>query len=85
MEKTNQNKFRKFDKREKRSKAPAKKCPFCGGDMKAKGASDCAGGLSFKCRNKKCGRRIWLRSHGCPPLIPLVPFIRSTNYRNNRR
>ena len=78
MEKTN-NRNRNF--RNKRNKKPVKICPFCGGEMKPKGASDCAGGLSFKCRSSKCGRRVWVRMAGSPPLIPLVPFSRVNNYR----
>jgi tRNA(Ile2) C34 agmatinyltransferase TiaS len=57
----------------------AKKCPFCGGDMKAKGASDCCGGMSFKCRNKKCGRRVWIRKPVTNPR-PIVPTSRIERY-----
>jgi tRNA(Ile2) C34 agmatinyltransferase TiaS len=70
---------RNFNSRNKRSKPPVKKCPFCGSDMKAKGASDSAGGVSFKCRNKHCGRRVWIHSDRCPPLIPLVPYSKFTS------
>ena len=81
MEKTNNNRNRNFNQRNRRDKKPVKICPFCGSAMKPKGASDCAGGLSFKCRSSKCGRRVWVRSVGSPPLIPLVPFSRVNNYR----
>ena len=83
MEKQNQNRSRKFNRRERKEKVASKKCPFCGGNMKEKGASDSVGSLSFKCRNKKCGRRVWVRKSGSPPLIPIVPFVRpSRDYHN---
>jgi transposase-like protein len=85
MEKTNQNRSRNFDRKFKRDKKQHKVCPFCGSEMKAKGASDSAGSLSYKCRSAKCGRLVWVRSPGSPPLIPLVPFSRVNNYNSKRR
>jgi len=84
MDKPNYNKNRRFDKREKKEKMQMKKCPFCGCEMKPKGASDCAGGLSFKCKNKKCGRRVWTRKQALPP-IPIVPSSRLDHYHQRRR
>ena len=55
----------------------SKKCGHCGCEMRTRGASDAAGGLSWKCRNKKCGRTVW--EHRIPKApIPLVPA--STSY-----
>lgn len=47
------------------------RCPYCQtGQLKPMGASDAAGGLSWKCR--RCGRRVWKRAAPKPP-VPLVP------------
>lgn len=54
------------------------RCPYCEGRLRAKGASDSAGGLSWKCRD--CGRRVWKRVMPKPP-VPLVPVSYSTTNR----
>lgn len=55
----------------KREKKMTKKCLYCGGGMKSRGASDANGGSSWKCSNKKCGRTTWVWKVPVPP-IPLV-------------
>ena len=67
----NKNKYVRKDKPPEKI-SHAKKCPFCGCDMRETGASDCMGGISFKCKNKKCGRRVWVHmklTHTPEPLI----------------
>jgi len=67
---------REYDKRHKkkeRKMSPnSKRCPHCGNEMCARGASDVMGGTSWKCRNKKCGRTIWERKQFVVP-EPVVP------------
>lgn len=58
--------------KDKKMSPHSKVCPFCGNEMRCRGASDAAGGISWKCRNKKCGRTTWERKVPKPP-IPLVP------------
>jgi tRNA(Ile2) C34 agmatinyltransferase TiaS len=81
MDKRSNYKGKRNDKRD--NKMPAKKCPHCGCDMKAKGASDCVGGISFKCKSSKCGRRVWVRKNLAHPPIPMAP--RERNYFSNKR
>jgi len=45
----------------KKNKNYNKLCIFCGSYMNCCGASDSVGGISWKCKNKKCGRRFWGR------------------------
>lgn len=58
------------DRRAMRKKKEKTRCPYCDGRLRAKGASDAAGSLSWKCRD--CGRRVWKRMEVKPP-VPLVP------------
>ena len=60
----------------KRENMNAKRCPHCGCEMKAKGAVGCAGHISYKCKNKKCGRRMWIYKPLTHPPIPLAPTQR---------
>jgi len=59
-------------KKERKMKKHSRRCPHCGNEMRCRGASDSMGGISWKCRNKKCGRTIWERKKVIPP-IPIVP------------
>jgi tRNA(Ile2) C34 agmatinyltransferase TiaS len=54
------------------------KCSYCGGKLKARGASDSSGGKSFKCRS--CGRTHWEWVIPVPP-TPLVYEERRKNVR----
>jgi hypothetical protein len=56
----------------KKKMSNAKKCPYCGYDMRHRGCGDAAGGYSWKCRNKKCGRTVWKRREVVPP-EPVIP------------
>jgi ribosomal protein L37AE/L43A len=49
-----------------------RKCPHCGSNMRARGASDVIGGSLWKCRNKKCGRTVGKRKELVIP-EPVVP------------
>lgn len=78
----NRNDNRKYDNRRNRKERKganmnAKKCPHCGCDMKPKGALDCMGAISYKCKNKACGRRVVIRKNLAHPPIPLVPNRRA--------
>ena len=66
--------FKKFqDKGEiKKMKANERKCLTCSSIMRPKGAGDIAGGIYWKCKNKKCGRTVWVRKYPLTPPIPLV-------------
>lgn len=70
------NRFRKKDETKKRKKKEgymSKKCPHCDTEMKARGASDCNGSLSWKCRNPKCGKTVWTNNVPTTPPVPLAP------------
>jgi len=58
--------------KKKKMNTNARRCPHCGHEMRARGCGDAAGGVSWKCRNKKCGRTVWERRNVTPP-VPLVP------------
>jgi hypothetical protein len=70
------NKKRHDSDKEKEGKKKMKKnvrrCPHCGYAMRCRGGSDAAGGISWKCRSKRCGRTVWERKEVKPP-IPVVP------------
>jgi tRNA(Ile2) C34 agmatinyltransferase TiaS len=78
--KKKQDKPRKsYDKRprekkekERKMNPNSKRCPHCGNEMRCRGASDSMGGISWKCRNKKCGRTIWERKQAVAP-EPVAP------------
>jgi hypothetical protein len=78
----NNNNRNRYVKKEKDAEkvSNAKKCPHCGCDMREKGASDCMGGISFKCKNKKCGRRVWV--HKKLTRIPEPLIVRSRFWKN---
>lgn len=59
-------------KKERKMSPNSRRCPHCGNEMKCRGASDSMGGISWKCRNKKCGRTVWERKPVAPP-EPVVP------------
>lgn len=72
---------RRFDntpKKKKKENPMAKKCPHCGAEMRPRGASDCCGGLSWKCRSRKCGRTEWVFKFPLTPPEPLTyeAFVR---------
>lgn len=71
MNRTHKSKYVK-KKREREMSPHSRKCPHCSGEMKCRGASDVSGGISWKCKSKKCGRTSWERRHPRPP-IPLAP------------
>ena len=76
MDKRNTRKRNIKEKKGKREmSANSRKCQYCGNEMRCRGASDSAGGVSWKCRNKKCGRTMWERKRPLAP-EPLVPHIR---------
>lgn len=54
------------DKKERKMSPNSKRC-VCGNEMCCRGASDTMGGISWKCRNKKCGRTIWERKPAAVP------------------
>lgn len=58
--------------KKKREYAMVKKCAHCGSPMKPRGSVGVVGALSWKCRNKKCGRTIKEFKKVKPP-EPLVP------------
>lgn len=59
------------DKKKSEENMEKTRCPHCSsGQLKPKGASDAAGGLSWKCRS--CGRRVWKRT---PPKSPPIPLV----------
>lgn len=62
----------KKKKKERKMRPDSKRCPHCGNEMRCRGASDSMGGISWKCRNKKCGRTVWERKQVVPP-TPVVP------------
>ena len=74
-----QDKSRRYDKRlkdrkkkERKMSPNSKRCPYCGNEMRCRGASDSMGSTSWKCKNKKCGRTIWERKPVVAP-EPVVP------------
>jgi len=73
--KKNQSQSRKRPVQDKekegvKKKMAGKKCQHCGGDMRARGAADCVGSNSWKCR--KCGRTLWIRHRLVKPPVPLT-------------
>lgn len=78
------NKKETPSERKKKEGKMSKKCAHCGSEMKPRGASDAAGGLSWKCRNKTCGRTVWIRKNPVPP-TPLVPTSISNVVMGYRR
>ena len=64
-------KDRRVKRKEGEKNMNAKRCPHCGFVMRSRGASDTIGSLSWKCKNKKCGRTVWLR-HKVKPAKPLI-------------
>jgi tRNA(Ile2) C34 agmatinyltransferase TiaS len=68
------NKKRQDNNKEdkKKMKKNVRRCPHCGFAMRCRGASDSAGAISWKCRNKKCGRTVWERQEVKPP-VPIFP------------
>lgn len=72
--KENQNQKRPVQDKEKEGvkKMTGKKCQHCGSEMRARGAADGVGSVSWKCRNKKCGRTLWIRRELTAPPIPLT-------------
>lgn len=68
--------------KEGEKKMKGKKCPLCGHEMKCKGASDCVGSISWKC--KKCGRRLWICHKLSAPPAPLT-YNRALKYGNINR
>ena len=58
-------------KKKKREGKMSKKCPHCGKEMVCKGPGDSAGATSWKCKNAKCGRRVWQWKVPVPP-TPIV-------------
>lgn len=67
-----QNRFQKKEVERREKHIGAKRCPHCGHCMRARGASNSVGCLSWKCRNKKCGRTVWKKIDPTPP-TPLAP------------
>jgi tRNA(Ile2) C34 agmatinyltransferase TiaS len=67
-----QNQKRPVQNKEKEGakKMAGKKCQHCGGEMRARGAADGVGSISWKCR--KCGRTLWIRHELTAPPIPLT-------------
>ncbi len=65
----------------KKDMSKVKRCPHCGAEMRDRGASDACGGISWKCKNKKCGRTIWHRTAIMKAPIPVIPV----NYMNKIR
>ena len=65
---------------EKKMNANAKRCKYCGHEMRARGCGDVAGGLYWKCKNKKCGRTVWKYNPVTPP-EPLVPTSLMDKFR----
>lgn len=70
----NQNQKRPAPDKEKEGakKMKGKRCQHCGCEMRARGASDGFGSVSWKCRNKACGRTLWIRKERVTPPVPLV-------------
>jgi hypothetical protein len=68
-------KKRRDVKREAKKKdmTNVKRCSHCGHEMRARGASDTCGGVSWKCKSKKCGRTVWERRRVTAPPVPVVP------------
>lgn len=60
------------EKKKKKMNANARRCPHCSHEMRPRGCSDVNGSLSWKCKNKKCGRTVWKREKPEPP-EPVVP------------
>ena len=67
--KRNKNKRKK---KERKMKASSKRCPHCSNEMRCRGASNSMGGISWKCRNNKCGRTIWQKKQIVVPPEPVV-------------
>jgi len=73
MSKSGENYYKNQGKEKegKKLKKNMRRCPHCGNVMVCRGASDSIGSLSWKCKNRKCGRTIWERREVRPP-IPVV-------------
>jgi len=72
MDKKNRYKRKNDKKKERKMRPNSKRCPYCGNEMRCRGASDSMGGISWKCRNKQCGRTVWERKKVVPP-VPVTP------------
>jgi len=49
-----------------------KKCPYCNNVMRYKGSGDSSGWYYWKCKNKHCGRTVWVKKMPPKEVIPLV-------------
>lgn len=56
----------------KKDMSNVKRCPCCGHELRARGASDTSGSISWKCKNKKCGRTVWEKKILTVPPTPLI-------------
>lgn len=58
----------------KKKERNSMKCKYCGEkEMRSNGASDSSGSIRWKCKNKKCGRTLWVNFGPKNPPIPLAP------------
>lgn len=68
------NRFRhdRKQKKEKKMSPNSRRCPHCGCEMRCRGAYDSMGGISWKCKNKTCGRRVreWRVAVAPEPIVP---------------
>jgi hypothetical protein len=63
---------RSYRKKKKEGDVNAKKCPHCGSNMKCKGPGDTAGAVYWKCKDKRCGRTLWVRKPAPKEIVPLT-------------
>jgi hypothetical protein len=69
----NNRRYKKpIKRREKDKDMNAKKCLYCGTHMKYKGPGNSAGAVYWKCRNKQCGRTLWIKHYKIKEVIPLT-------------
>lgn len=66
------NKYKREKKEGDKVKPNTKKCPFCGKEMRARGAKNSVGTIFWKCKNKSCGRTVDFRKEPPKEVIPLT-------------